>query len=308
LLFKIVEDKICEMGEPSFSEKSLLSTEQFLRLLKIYLSSTVIKKGTKFYTQKAGVCIGSKVAPVLSALYLEFVNKQVFNSLRLNSVDDILILNFVDYLVITSSALDTASVKNTFEICGSKLTFTEEKADDRGTLRFLDLRIFSSTGLCVAFSPRSSKPLLPFGSFHSRIVKDAVAINLLGNASRRSCVHHVQSAIEEQMLRLKNVGFPDDRVLQYLVRLTRRRKSDSDDARKKSGFTVVPFLHGGSHSHRVVAGKFGVKLCFSYPMKLSKLLVGVHDSGGKSMCPNAHSKPPLDVLQCRNCLVYLFFL
>ncbi|KAH7983342.1 hypothetical protein HPB52_011275 [Rhipicephalus sanguineus] len=44
------------------------SIESFNDLLFKYLESTVINHNDNFYVQKAGICIGSRVAPVLSDL------------------------------------------------------------------------------------------------------------------------------------------------------------------------------------------------------------------------------------------------
>ncbi|XP_072143741.1 uncharacterized protein [Dermacentor andersoni] len=65
-----------------FTQDCGMPVESFLELLLFYLGNTVVKWGSSMYVQKSGVCIGSKVAPVLSDIYLSRINRKLQNNLE----------------------------------------------------------------------------------------------------------------------------------------------------------------------------------------------------------------------------------
>lgn len=62
--------------EIEFVNKCGISVGAFLELLSFYLRSTFIKWHDELYLQRSGICIGSKVAPILSNIFLGYVNKK----------------------------------------------------------------------------------------------------------------------------------------------------------------------------------------------------------------------------------------
>lgn len=54
-----------------------MSVGSFLVLLSVYLSSTVIGWKGVVFTQRSGVCIGSRVAPVLSEIFLSSFDRDL---------------------------------------------------------------------------------------------------------------------------------------------------------------------------------------------------------------------------------------
>lgn len=71
-----------ENDEVQFRNSSGVSVESFLELLSMYLKATVVTWGEKRLIQRNGVCIGSKIAPVLSNIFLSGVDRVVRDALR----------------------------------------------------------------------------------------------------------------------------------------------------------------------------------------------------------------------------------
>ena len=81
LIIEIVRDVIGQFGTIEFQNKISLSMECFLNLIKIYLSILVIKVKDSYFTQKNGVCIGSKISSNLSDLFMASINRNILRTL-----------------------------------------------------------------------------------------------------------------------------------------------------------------------------------------------------------------------------------
>lgn len=76
-----VEESIDCYGNIKFQSECGISVRDFLELLKLYLRSLFVCFQGHIYTQKAGICIGSNVAPVLSDIFLGKGNRKLTNAL-----------------------------------------------------------------------------------------------------------------------------------------------------------------------------------------------------------------------------------
>ncbi|CAN8013567.1 unnamed protein product [Ixodes persulcatus] len=84
-LLKCVEDCSDSFGIIAFQTASGISQGGFLELLTVYLRSTFACWEDNTFLQKAGVCIGSCIAPVLSNLYLAHRDRILSRSLDASS-------------------------------------------------------------------------------------------------------------------------------------------------------------------------------------------------------------------------------
>ncbi|KAG0421490.1 hypothetical protein HPB47_002616, partial [Ixodes persulcatus] len=76
-LLESVSNAIDENGMCKFQNASGVSVKGFLSLLDLYLRSTLVEYEGKIYIQKAGVCIGSCLAPILSEIFLMYVDRAI---------------------------------------------------------------------------------------------------------------------------------------------------------------------------------------------------------------------------------------
>lgn len=95
-LLHCIEECIDEFGASNFQTQSGISVGGFLELLSFYLRSTYILWDVKPHLQKAGICIGSCIAPIISDLFLAKLDRSVSEAFAhvFRYVDDFLI--FID--------------------------------------------------------------------------------------------------------------------------------------------------------------------------------------------------------------------
>lgn len=129
---KCVKECITEDNdELQFIEKSGISVESFIELLSFYLKSTFITWKGKVLLQKAGVCIGSRVAPILSDIFLGKVDTALQDRLptmvkgMFRFVDDYLI-----FLPKSDGPECVTEVLSAFQAEGRGLCFTKELPSD----------------------------------------------------------------------------------------------------------------------------------------------------------------------------------
>lgn len=249
-----------------------MSLGSFLELLGFYLSSTLVIWGEKVYTQRSGVCIGSRVTPVLSNIFLSSLDTVLMKQLEglvikaFRYVDDYLLI------VQTSSFQQHASkVLKVSEENSQGLTFTSEVPHE-GVIQFLDLKLtFQEKQVCWMYNPRSNKPLLNYSSCHSKVVKTGIAVNSLNSSLTKSCVHTMGTSFAHPTEKLKNAGF-SDRTLVFAAKkvLTKLRHLPGSTTEKESRkqCAVIPNLHAISHRIKKIAGKFDVDVVFSANNKL----------------------------------------
>lgn len=270
----IVEDN----DEEAFISKCGVSVGSFLELVSFYLKSTFVDWEGRLYVQKTGVCIGSKVAPVLSNIFLSYADRSIKVNLD-NRVKQI--FRYVDdYLVFVESHDFKAHVDDilkTFENCGFGLKFTFELPEDN-QLQFLDIRLEKKVNhVCWSFLQRSEKPLLNYQSGHSKIVKCGIAVSCLGSALTKSCIHTLGSSFDKQVQRLRSAGFPKDVIALASNKILKKMKSfGRHEAQENSGndrtkYAVIPYIHQLSHRLKQVGTRYGVKVLFSVPNKLGKV-------------------------------------
>lgn len=267
-LLNNVEEAIRENDVVKFQNECGLSMSVFLRLLKLYLSSLLVEFDGNIYSQKAGVCIGSCVAPVLSEIYLLYVDRAIARRLegplKANLVN---IFRFVDdYLVVHHVSVKTAKIVSTFNQVSQGLQFTQEFPVNNH-LQFLDLSIrLSATGMCWSYQQRSKKPLLPFNSFHSKIVKDCVVKSALKSSLTKSCEHLCGASLSFQLEKLQTAGYPPSRVNTIAKRLILSSRGRGVAPRSSNTHVVsIPYSHGFSHRVKKVAASSGLEVVFRCP-------------------------------------------
>ncbi|XP_075750346.1 uncharacterized protein LOC142817169 [Rhipicephalus microplus] len=303
-LLACIRGCIDSFGVVNYQNAVGISVEGFMELLQYYLRSTFAEWDDHIYLQRQGVCIGSCLAPILSDLFLASRDRAIQNCLGSTSVKRV--FRYVDdFLVLfqagtSSDGPPLTSILEIFSKCLSPLVITHE-VPDRGAIRFLDLMLtLSPSHVCWAYEPRANKPILPFGSAHSKVVKRAIAKTCYTNALRKSCYHTIMSSFNKQTKRLTEAGFPMyvlTAVAECLLREIRTSPENNaqnrtkDKGRGKRNFVVIPYIHGVTHNLKKVASRCDVDLVFSAPEKLARLCRAVNPgSRGGRGCKVKHRK------------------
>lgn len=268
-LFAVEKEGIETIGEVQFQNAVGTNVTNFLDLLQVYLRSTVVVHNEEYYVQKNGICIGSRIAPIMSDLLLAHYDS-LFQE-QLSTRGPVKVFRHVDDFLVILLALPnepTALFDQVFEKFRSiyrGLTFTRELPEN-GKIRFLDLALHRQEGhTCWMYAPRSKKHLLPYTSNHSKVVKRSIALGALRNAVVSSCPLLMSSSFSNQVQRLKASGYPAQllssltEALLQEVRSPREQRAVVEDLTKT---VAIPYIHGVSHRIKKAAGRAGVKVVF----------------------------------------------
>lgn len=285
-LLLCVKETITELNEETrFVDKCGISVQSFLELLRFYLDSTFVSWQGDLFVQASGVCIGSRVAPVLSDILLSRIDRDLERDFEgwgtriFRYVDDYLV--FLDSV---SSLHDKVNILKAFRERGQGLQFTCEVPNEKNELQFLDLTLrFQDAHVCWLYAPRSAKPLLNFKSAHSKLVKNGIVTSCLHAAVAKSCFHATEESFRNQCDRLKTAGFPTAFLVSASERLLKKVNSNAQPTnqpatsqREQKRFAVIPYVHSISHRLKKVGGQYGVDVVFSSGNKLGSLCGKIH--------------------------------
>jgi hypothetical protein len=258
-------------NNPIISQNKMnIKEDVLIKLIELYLSSTIIKDGKDYFTQSSGLPIGSPVAPRASEMILKMVDNMVRREIqeqldneecRLDRFIDDVILFFLN-----DTIADT--VEAAYNRHGLGLEFTREPEGTQG-LQFLEFKFSTSEGLCFEYSQRSEKPFLSTSSNHSRKVFNAVVLSALQNAAGKSCDCKVKSSLKKQTKRLKEAGYSNSQIECANRKLLRPRKSQNRVEYKMS--VGIPQVHGSTHKAANLVKHLGVRVAGSHKNKLSHI-------------------------------------
>lgn len=143
-----------------FQSQSGVNVGSVFNLVEFHLRSTVTNIHGKLFLQKSGICIGSRISPVLSELYLRIIDLSLADLLTQFSASVVLTGRYGDDILVCT--LDSAFgelVKVWFLQAAPELTFSVEEAQG-GRLQCLGIRFFVQNDLCWNFMER--RILSPF--------------------------------------------------------------------------------------------------------------------------------------------------
>ncbi|XP_042145540.1 uncharacterized protein LOC121835424 [Ixodes scapularis] len=300
-LMDSVSSAIHEHGPCDFQNSSGVSERGFLDLLALYLQSTLVEHGKEILRQKKGVCIGSCLAPVLSEIFLTYVDREI--EARLEELSLVFhVFRYVDdYLVIHPISVSSDSVVQAFTSSSSGLNFTREDSSGDG-LQYLNLRLhLLPTGICWAFQQRSRKPILPFCSSHSKLVKHGIIRSLLSSSRTKSCSHFASFSIAKQQERLLRAGYPQGLLSTILVQLILTTQRPRAPRSKPSRVICIPYVHNSAHRLKAIAARFNVSVVFSCKLRLKQLCRRVNNNESIKRCSIKHAH---QTVPCEEGVVY----
>jgi hypothetical protein len=275
-ILQIIKEAIYKFGFQEFQSKAGISVQEFLKLIKIYLTTSVIEDSDdkKLYIQKLGVCIGALLASKMASMYLGKMNREVQEDLRIEIEEEMIeIMEFVDdHLVLYHESLDFRKIKKSFEKHQMTLEFTEEWPNEKGELQFLDtLLIETKNGICVRNQQRMAKAALPFRSSHARSIKVGIVKGMLRDSVTKSCLHEIEASLEIKFERLREAEYPEDFVRQQAVSTAIKLSNSKKDYEQELPVAVIQQSHEVGNWLRNLGKSFGVEVVFKYENKLATL-------------------------------------
>lgn len=154
------------------------------------------------------------------------------------------------------------------------------------------------------------KPILPFSSAHSKLVKRGIVKSSFESALRKTCAHRTEVAFQQQGTRLRSAGYPSHLLLtvaKAMLKAARRQVSDDTQAanqekEKRKNVVVVPYIHAVAHNLKKTGKRAGVNVVFSAPEKLIRLCSKVNTRERKRReCGTRHHN---QFVACKEEVVY----
>lgn len=305
-LLYILRKTIEKQGVTAFQNAAGINLDSFLELLRVYLTATVVSHENLSYVQRSGLCIGSRVAPYLSDVFLAACGSAIQERLKDPRIEGI--FRYVDdFLILCNTKVDEErdgrrdTVMRCFEQSCLGLKFTHELPVDN-SIRFLDLALeFKSNHVCWRYQVRSCKGFLPFDSGHSKNVKRGVATTALISALKKTCHHQVDRSFKTRVSRLQEAGYPKPllvAICEQLCRTIKRglgctNKSTKEKKKTRHAVVVAPYVHGVTHKLKKVAGRQGVQVVCSAPNKAYSMCRRVNQerSNNEKRCGPVHKSP-----------------
>ncbi|XP_077507325.1 uncharacterized protein LOC144116482 [Amblyomma americanum] len=305
-LLSDVRDCIEAHGAVKFQNASGVAVSSFLELLDTYLNSTFAQFEDHIVSQRNGICIGSCVAPVLSDICLGVRDRKIRERCSEFGIDEV--FRFVDdFLVILNDENGCANTRvpevlTMFSECLRPLEVTHERPAN-GHIRFLDLGLyFGSDHVCWACEPRGKKPVLPYASAHSKLVKRAIVKSCFVSALEKTCGHRKEEAFRSQVGRLEQAGYPAHLLIAVAEGILKQSRNGPTTNERRTKAAVIPYLHAVSHKLKRIGNRAGIDIFFSAPKKLHQLCRGVNsDTEREPDCVTRH-RPRL--VDCEKDVVY----
>lgn len=127
------------------------------------------------------------------------------------------------------------------------------------------------------------------------------------NALKKSCPELVKESFEQQVVRLKEAGYPDQVLVSVAKSLLKKcgKKGtvpSKEGAKQREKTVVIPYIHGVSHNLKRIASKVKTRVVFSAPDKLENLckIVTYPERKAKG-CKKKHQVP---MVACAEGVVY----
>lgn len=242
----------------AFQTNAGIPISSFLELVTLYLSSTVVNFNGKPFTQSKGICIGSAIAPKLSEIYLSALD-QALMSFPSTCSGQMLVLRYVDdIIVVATGSCSLPKLLAHAELTCPELVFTSEFPSD-GSLRFLDLALFTLPQFCWEYGRSDPKPLLSRHGYHPKSVKSGVIKSVLPSAIKKSCAHKVATAVSRQMSRVMEAGFQQDTILKHLHDILSPARVDRSPP-TSSRPVILPYFHGIRHALGKLSSSRGIRV------------------------------------------------
>jgi len=187
--------------------KTNIPKDEFLKAIKLILSSTYFVFNKKIYRQTYGTPMGTPLSPIIAHMVLQDLEEEALEKIHCNIP---FYYRYVDEIVLAAPIDQIKKIVDIFNAFHDRLQFTVELEANK-SLSFMDLRLEVVNNEIVidwyhkeTFSGR----LLSFYSNHPQCHKIGTIYNLIGRAILLSHPKYHMKNIESCIGYLLNNGYP----------------------------------------------------------------------------------------------------
>ena len=268
--------------DQTLKDRTNLTVDDIVTLLKFVLGTTYFRFGGQFYQQKFGVAMGSPVSPIVVDLFMEDLEEKIIST----STDDIRPRNWKRYVDDIECIVKRGKAEllqhhmNKTDPTGS-IQFTREE-EENGSLPFLDAnytrQVDGSIKATVYRKKTHTDQYLNFASHHPTHQKLGVVRTLMGRID--TIVTEEDDKIkEEQHIKtaLKRCGYPSWALKKPPVTSKDPAVPKKTSTEKFRGQVVLPYVAGVTERVSRAMKKYGVSSAMRPHTTMRNLLVRPKD-------------------------------
>ena len=296
LFTNVPVDETCDiikrklLDDANLHERTQLSVDEIIGLLKLCLKNTCFQWRDSFYEQTIGAAMGSPLSPVIANIFMEhFEQSALANSVYVPKiwkryVDDIFAIwphgkehldTFLSYLNNIHPAIK----------------FTIEHEDDQHSLPFLDIALTrNSNGTLnhgVYRKPTHTDRYLNYRSFHHPSIKSSVCKTLVNRAYNVCDKDNIAKELDHLKSVLQHNGFPAEKISLKQPIPTPRNVVKQEFLTS----VCIPYLGTTSHQIERILASFGIKVYHCSNQKVYQLLYTHKDLTDTNLKPGIYRIP-----------------
>ena len=281
------------LDDVDVSDRTPLSKEALVSLLRLCLSSTTFYYNGTVYQQIFGTAMGSPVSVVVANIVMEHIEDL---ALSISPVPTVFWKRYVDDVLTTVPADQVDGMLAHINSIDQNIQFTFEREQEH-VIPFLDVMILhnddGSLSTKVYHKPTHTDQYLQFSSHHPTAHKRAVVSTLLKRAashcSMNSLVREERSYVKET---LQQNGYPE-RFLSPQCSPSRKDREEKDDPRSR---VTIPYIQGVSESVTRILSDINVQVHMKPFRTLRRIL-----SHPKDGIPDDDKSSIVYKINCHDC-------
>ena len=253
---KVIKDKI--KSDDTLSNRTPLSPDQVLELLRFCLETTYFSFKGNFYKQKHGAAMGSPVSPIVANIYMESFEKKALSTA---SNPPSIWLRYVDDTFVKIRECHIDDFTKHINSIDKNINFTIER-EENSQLPFLDTCVHinddGSTRATVYRKPTHTDQYLNFQSNHHLQHKRSVVRTLLDRTEKLVTTEiEKKKEIQDVKQALQANGYKS-----WTFQIQRPKRKDSEQKEKgKRASTInipLPYVQGISEKLTRIFKEHGV--------------------------------------------------